>query len=149
MMKRTWAVAFLTLCLIVPSLCGCEWIRGACAAAVPVITVTQTYLHDATIALDQVEALFQVLPVPPDVKQKAATYTASARQALRVADQALSTTAQACTKPDPVILLKDFVQIWALIEGLLAQNSTQLAGVGQPQIQTPAVVLEARARGVK
>lgn len=148
-MKKLWAITFLTLCMLVPCLTGCSWIRGACASALPVITVAQTYLHDATIALDQVEAIFQVLPVSDDVKKQAAQYTSQARQTLRVADQALATASQACTKPEPIALLKDFVQIWALIEGLLAQHSAQLAGIGQPQVPTPAIVLESRARGVK
>ena len=116
----------------------------------PVITSVQSYIHDATTSIDQAEAAFSAIELTPEAKRQVAAAIAKARDALRVADKTVRLAADTCKKPDVFALLQDFIAAWSVIEPLLVQHSPQLgAAPGVPAVVTPAVVLEARARGDK
>ena len=132
----------------VPALSGCSWFEGGCASAMPVITASQAYVADASTAVDEVEAAFDGVSLSAEDRVKLTAAIAAARKGIRIADQALKEAAYACSAPDPVALLKEFISAWALISPFIMGNSDRLAAMpGKAPVGTPAIVLEFERRG--
>jgi hypothetical protein len=102
-------VAVLTLGLLP----GCTLFQTACAKALPVLTLGQTYAGEAAQAVEQAEAFAASLPLSPEAKAKVIAALEDARVALRTGQVALSAAVNACTQTDPLTLFASFVQAWA------------------------------------
>jgi hypothetical protein len=139
MMKRL----LLVLCLAV-SMVGCGGaltnIQTACVKAMPVFAQMQTYIADANIAIDQVEAL-EIL-MPEAIRNDLVVGIDIARLSLRTVAAALQTMADSCTEPDPATLFADFAKNWETIEQVIAKSKSGPGLKLGKTTQPPMIVLK-------
>lgn len=139
----------LSLCMLSILSPGCKIFDSACAKAVPVITKAQAYVSESVIAVDQAEAAFAAMDLPPEVRREVAVNIARARTAIRAANEGLRFASDACSAPDAFGVLGEFIKVWPAVAALLAKHSDKLGyAPGTQVVADPAIVVEARLRGV-
>lgn len=130
--------------ILAGSLPACSLFRGACQAAMPAVTVAQSYAADAAMSLEQAVALVALSGLPQETKAQILSGIERARTSLKQAETLVRAAASACTQPDLVSIFRDFVQAWSVIAPLLAQAENRLGGsAGAQPSMVPAIVLEA------
>lgn len=142
----------MKLCLIVlvASLsCGCSAFEKACAAAMPVLSLGQSYGGDAAQAIEQAESYANNLP--PAVQAKLGDALEAARKGLRVGQVALATASGACTALDPLDAFASFLTAWKAVREILASNGTLVGAapgaVGGLPFDDPAIYRLAVSKG--
>ena len=140
----------LLVCVMVmaTACCGCSWLRGACATALPVISVGHSYSQDAQVAIDQAEAKIATFPLTQAQKDQAAYVIEKCRVAVRTAEHLLSAASSACSEADPFVVFADLLKAWKELEPLLVKPGSLGAAPGEMSVYAPAIVIEAKARGV-
>lgn len=148
MLKRM--MLFVCVMLVAFGCSGCVGcVDTACLVAMPVITTGQAYAQDAQIALDQAAAAIAAMPLTNAQKQQADYAIDKARVSLRVAQQLLAAASSACTSQDLFEVFKGFIRAWNELEPLLQKPGALGAPPGASSVYAPAIVLEARAKGIK
>lgn len=126
-----------------PALTGCGLLSKACDSAVPLIQKAQIYGDDAEASLATAQLLLESIPMSDVDRHQTDAAIIEARNGLRIAQAALLTAQDSCSGVDALLVFKDFIDAWGLVERLLSKHSERLGSGAEPSAFAPLIVQRA------
>jgi hypothetical protein len=126
-----------------PALTGCGLLSKACDSAMPLIQKAQIYGDDAAASLATAQLILESIPMVEVDRHEADAAIMQARNGIRIAQAALLTAQDSCSGVDALLVFKDFINAWGLVERLLSKHSEQLSSGAKPSAFAPLIVQKA------
>jgi len=134
-MKTSIALGLIVCSLFASQ--GCSLFHSGCSKALTVLVASQSYAHEAQVALDDARRAIDSSGISDAAKAKAGKAIDAAQLGLQAASKTLAAASSACSRPDPVAVFGSFVSAWSVVREFLSLvGDGGVQAVADPTIYT-------------